>query len=170
MRSNNMLLFTAAAIVAITCNQTYAQSGARSFAPSTSVLQNAPVVSGQSFQQAGEFLQAQAPQFGSQVVSGGQVFSSGEVFSQGVPANNVYESAIAPTSGCTSCGGGGGGNVVPYFGDPYGGYDPGLAPTTSCNTPLGKLGIPPLWLPTRSYTPPIGKQVGRPLIGRWSGF
>ena len=47
---------------------------------------------------------------------------------------------------------------------------PVLPIRTACDSPWGKDNIPSLFTPTRSYTPPIGKAVGRPLLGRWNGF
>jgi len=47
---------------------------------------------------------------------------------------------------------------------------PVLPIRTACDSPWGKDNIPSLLTPPRSYTPPIGKAVGRPLLGRWNGF
>ena len=41
---------------------------------------------------------------------------------------------------------------------------------TACDSPWGKDNIPSLFTPPRSYIPPIGKDVGRPLFGRWTGY
>ena len=43
-------------------------------------------------------------------------------------------------------------------------------PVSSCCNDLGRLHIPRVTTPLRTYVPPIGKTVGRPLFGRWSGF
>jgi len=47
---------------------------------------------------------------------------------------------------------------------------PNLPIQTACGSPLGISHVPKLLTPIRSYTPPIGKAVGRPLIGRWDGW
>ena len=47
---------------------------------------------------------------------------------------------------------------------------PKLPIQTCCASPMGLGHVPALLTPPRSYTPPIGKAVGRPLFGRWTGF
>ncbi len=48
---------------------------------------------------------------------------------------------------------------------------PCLKPVTSCcGGNLGPYGVPSVFTPLRNDMPPIGRAVGRPLIGRWSGF
>jgi len=46
---------------------------------------------------------------------------------------------------------------------------PKLPIETCCGSPMGYGHVPSLLTPPRSYIPPIGKAVGRPLIGRWTG-
>lgn len=47
---------------------------------------------------------------------------------------------------------------------------PCLKPVTSCCSQNGRLGVPPLLTPIRNDMPPVGKAVGRPLFGKWTGF
>ena len=47
---------------------------------------------------------------------------------------------------------------------------PKLPIETCCGSPMGYDNVPSLFTPPRSYTPPIGKAVGRPIFGRWPGF
>jgi len=47
---------------------------------------------------------------------------------------------------------------------------PVLPIRTACDSPWGRDNIPSLFTPPRSYTPPVGKAVGRPLLGPWNGF
>jgi len=87
-----------------------------------------------------------------------------------------------PSSGCTSCGGGGGivsGGVV-SGGFPTGGvvsggssfYGPpriidNTPPCAGCNSTLGPMGIPSLLTHERH---PVGRAFGRPLFRPWQGF
>ncbi len=47
---------------------------------------------------------------------------------------------------------------------------PTLPIRSACDSPWGLGDVPSLLTCPRSYTPPIGKAVGRPLLGRWNGF
>ena len=43
-------------------------------------------------------------------------------------------------------------------------------PIASCCGNTGRLNIPPLTTPLRYDTPPVGRSVGRPLFGPWTGY
>ena len=47
---------------------------------------------------------------------------------------------------------------------------PVLPIRAACDSPWGRDDVPSLFTPPRSYLPPIGKAVGRPLLGRWTGY
>ena len=75
--------------------------------------------------------------------------------------------AVSPVQATAGCGCSGGcdlpGPTVP-------GELPRLPIQTCCSSPFGLGHVPALLTPPRSYVPPIGKDVGRPLFGRWTGF
>ena len=47
---------------------------------------------------------------------------------------------------------------------------PNLPVRTACDSPFGRGHVPALLTPPRSYVPPVGRAVGRPLFGRWPGY
>ena len=131
-------------------------------------------------------------------VQGGPAFvHDAPAFAQGAPAFAQDSSCYAePASrGCGCKGGGhklgggcgckkGGGHKLGGGCGCRGGIDEACKPTgpavqgelpvlpirTACDSPWGRDNIPSLFTPPRSYTPPIGKAVGRPLLGPWTGF
>ena len=96
----------------------------------------------------------------------------------------VYQSAPAvSTSGCTSCGLSASATPATQITGPVTKscsgcclpgptVAPGIPqlPIQSCCSNTGRLNIPPLTTPLRYDTPPIGRSVGRPLFGAWSGY
>ena len=168
MRSKK--LFTAMiAIVAIACSHAHAQSGSRGALSSPiqapSVFQSVP----NSF---GSAIPAQ--QFGSSVFPtqqfGSPTFQSPQ-FGGFSSSPDVYSSVVAPSNSF-------GPATIGDLGSSQGCCNqapvptaiPNLAPVTSCCGKLGPLGVPPLLTPARTYRPPIGRQVGRPLFGKWQGY
>jgi len=116
----------------------------------------------------------------------------GTVYPDAVATSVVQPSsfvgAAAPVaigqSGCSSCGGQTAGYVpAPQVHSPTtkscsGCCLPGPTqapgypqlPISSCCGNTGRLNIPPLTTPLRYDTPPVGKAVGRPIFGRWTGY
>ena len=80
--------------------------------------------------------------------------------------------AVAPvqaTAGC-GCSSGCNSNGCDLPGPTVPGEMPKLPIQTCCGSPMGYDNVPSLFTRPRTYTPPIGKAVGRPLFGRWTGF
>lgn len=109
-----------------------------------------------------------APAFSSPGFSTGQSVVGSPVYSSVVaaaPAQNISSNVYSPTtigeipSGRRCC------DLTPT---PIG--VPQWQPVGNCCGQMGKLGVPSLLTPIRHDTPPIGKAVGRPLFGRWTGF
>ena len=126
-----------------------------------------------------------------QCASCNQAAAVAPAFVQGAPAfgqdSSYFAAPAAAGCGCKrggGCKGGGCGGRHKLGCGCRGGIDEACKPTgptvqgelpvlpirTACDSPWGKDNIPSLFTPPRSYTPPIGKAVGRPLLGRWNGF
>lgn len=125
------------------------QNAIQSAIPQNVPFQNAPVISSPGF-------------------STGQSVLNSPVYSSVVgaaPAQNINSNVYSPTtigefnSGPRCC------DLTPT---PI--AVPPVRPVGSCCGTMGKLGVPSLLTPIRYDTPPIGKAVGRPLFGRWTGF
>ena len=96
----------------------------------------------------------------------------------------VYQSAPAvSTSGCTSCGRSASATPANQITGPASKSCSGCClpgptvapgfpqlPVASCCGNTGRLNIPPLTTPLRYDTPPVGRSVGRPLFGPWTGY
>ena len=96
----------------------------------------------------------------------------------------VYQSApVVSSAGCTSCGQSGAIYPAPQITGPAckscsgcclpaPSVAPGIPqlPIASCCGNTGRLNIPPLTTPLRYDTPPVGRSVGRPLFGPWTGY
>ena len=120
-------------------------SGARGpGALGSSVVQSAPVV------------QAAPSVFNAPTVSHAGCSSCGQSASIAAPSQITGPTSSSHSGCCLP------GPTVP----------PGLPqlPIRSCCNNIGPLNIPPLSTPVRYDTPPIGKSVGRPIFGRWSGY
>ena len=158
MRPRKTLIAFLVLITASFCSLAQAQSGSRSVVASPSAV---------------------APTFSTPL--GAPAFDAGPVVQQGFSAAPVAASPGSYGVGGTTFGGT---NYGPATISNSVGQSSGqccnhcqitpsqvyLKPVQSCCGQLGPLGIPPLTTPPRSYLPPIGKSVGRPLFGRWSGF
>ena len=79
-------------------------------------------------------------------------------------ARHAAQGSCGSTAAC-GCNGG-----CDLTGPTVPGEMPRLPIETCCGSPMGLGHVPALLTPPRSYTPPIGKAVGRPLFGRWTGF
>ena len=82
------------------------------------------------------------------------------------PAHAV-QSSYAPVQATAGCGCANGCNLP---GPTVPAEMPRLPIETCCGSPMGYGHVPSLLTPPRSYLPPVGKDVGRPLFGRWTGF
>jgi hypothetical protein len=157
MRFKNIIP-TFAAIAAIACSSSYAQLGSNSRTPIPNpVVQGSPMT---VTPLANPVIQS-APQFGTPIVSSSPSMT-------GLPSSSSVQtpsSSYGPMSisqggkGCGCC------DMTPT---PT--VIPKLAPVTSCCGSLGPLGVPSLLTPPKTYLPPVGRQVGRPLLGKWNGF
>lgn len=116
----------------------------------SSAVQSAPVLD------AAPIVQAAPSVFSAPTVSHAGCSSCGQSASIAAPSQ-ITGPAQKSCSGCCLPG-----PTVP----------PGLPqlPIQSCCNNIGPLNIPPLTTPVRYDTPPIGKSVGRPIFGRWSGY
>ena len=122
----------------------------------------APMAEAQVYQHAG------IPQMGpvAHVAAAGGCSSCAST--QVAPA---YQPASGGCASCSSCASGscnGGNGCCPTA--PTEPADLPRLPIDTCCNDLGPLAIPPLTTRLRYDTPPIGKAVGRPLFGRWTGF
>ena len=97
-----------------------------------------------------------------------QIFQSGHgsnsstsVYSPVVNNGQRYQPIQSTGGSCANC-------RLP--GPTVPGYMPTLPVKSCCNNNIGMLNIPKLTTPLRYDTPPIGRAVGRPLFGRWTGF
>ena len=72
--------------------------------------------------------------------------------------------------GCKHRGGDCAGGACDLPGPTVPGEMPRLPIQTCCGSPMGYDNVPSLFTRPSTYTPPIGKAVGRPIFGRWPGF
>ncbi len=99
------------------------------------------------------------------------------------PAQGYQAAPVVSSAGCTSCGQSGAFTPAPQITGPHskpcnGCCLPGPTqqagfpqlPVESCCGNIGRLNIPPLTTPLRYDTPPVGRSVGRPIFGAWSGY
>ena len=195
-RKKRMRLTTPTAICAFAAvallfnNSLSAQSGSRFAVPSIAPSISAPAISSPSAVQS--FANSANQAIGSPMVIGSSpaMVNSSPAMVNSSPAmiqgNSVMTSPMA-YSGPISYGNSvsnassqsasyGPNNLGPY---PQGPACCDLSPTqpgyqrqpvTSCCGTIGRLGVPPLLTPIRHDTPPVGRSVGRPLFGAWSGF
>ena len=133
-------------------------SGARGpGALGSSVVQSAPVVqAAPSVVDTAPIVQMAPSVFNAPTVSHAGCSSCGQSASIAAPSQITGPTSSSHSGCCLP------GPTVP----------PGLPqlPIQSCCNNIGPLNIPPLTTPVRYDTPPIGRSVGRPIFGRWSGY
>ncbi len=86
-------------------------------------------------------------------------YSAPVIAPHGSPCGCGSVAVRQPNVGCAAC------SQAPIVNMPQ-----DYSPVQACCTPLGRLGIPSLPTPARSYRPPMGRANGRPLFGKWQGF
>ena len=177
--SKTLIVFSAVALTAFFSSHVQAQSGSRSIAPTPSF--SAPSVSAPSFSAPSAISQGSGVSSGFTQPAFSQPAFSQPTFSQPTFSqptfSSPYSNVSAPFSSSSNsygpasitnnvgCNNGG----CCGFGCPVQTQST-YQPVQSCCTTLGPHGVPSLFTPPRYDHPPVGRRVGRPAFGRWTGY